>query len=35
MKRNRMAAIGLLIAITCQSRTSMAVGDNLVANGTC
>ena len=32
MKRNRSAAIGLLLVMTCQSRTAMAVGDNLVPN---
>jgi hypothetical protein len=34
MKRNRMAAVGLLLAMTCRSRTSMAAGENLVPNGT-
>ena len=34
MKRNHLAAVGLLVAMTCWSRTSMAVADNLVSNGT-
>ena len=34
MKRNRVAAVGLLMAITCNSRASMAAGSNLLLNGT-
>jgi len=33
MKRNHMAAVGLLMAMTCTTRTSMAAGENLVPNG--
>lgn len=34
MKRTRMAAVGLLLAMTCVSHTSFAAGPNLVPNGT-
>lgn len=34
MKRNRLAAIVLLLAMMCSSRASMAAGKNLVPNGT-
>jgi hypothetical protein len=34
MKRNRVAVIGLVMAMTCQSRTSLAAAGNLVPNST-
>lgn len=33
MQRNQLAAIVLLLAMTCSSGTSIAAGDNLVPNG--
>ena len=33
MKRNRLVAIGLLLAMTCTNRTSLAADTNLVRNG--
>jgi len=34
MRRNRTAALGLLLAMTCRSRSALAADNNLVPNGT-